>query len=762
MPRLPRARPSGRRTRDAGARGAALPRARCCAGKPSSSATCTSTGTRASRPWGALSARAPGRCGSRGSASASRCSPIRACRSSTRSPGWRWRCPGAPRTPASCSCTCSSPASAPGGWPPGSGRGSSARGPRHSRSSCPGRSSRRSTCGTTSPARRGCRGCCWRSTRPCGDRRVGATLGLAAALALQVLAGSADLCAMTLVLALALALARLWRARRSPAQPGARARLVRCGARAGGGAHVRALVARGRGRPALVPSSPARGRSHRLVAPAARPRARSWRRSTPRVSRSSRRCGRGSTTARPIRCCSRSTWACRCSGCRALALLNRRRARAGARPRRGRDPRAGVRAWARTDRSTARSSRSCRCCAILRYPSKVAARRRARHRPARRSRRESAGTGRARPARASPLVLLLGSEAIVLVSSRLAAEPGWSPFVGVMFAVVLTLHGARVKAGLATALLVHDRRRGPRRGAPRPERDGRRVAPCRTAAGGRGATRRRRRGGFTSGTTTRCPGARSATSAAAIPTGRPRARRGSIRGCSPSRPSARCWSPPTASFFGLETSYDLDNRGLYPRDQNDLCLLPARAWKARRSTRGCCAWGRSPRVDRAPRARARGAAARARAAEPRRRPGARLRRARPAAARLPGGADPNRRRRGGLPRAARPRLRPERRGAARVRPAARRRDASRRLGPLARAPRGPAAARDDECPARAAGARRRITIPAGARASTARPLPCCGPTSPSAPCSSRRAATSSSSCIVRAPCFSVSPSRAAP
>ena len=29
--------------------------------------------------------------------------------------------------------------------------------------------------------------------------------------------------------------------------------------------------------------------------------------------------------------------------------------------------------------------------------------------------------------------------------------------------------------------------------------------------------------------------------------------------------------PPTATFFGLETSYDLDNRGLYPRDLNDLC-----------------------------------------------------------------------------------------------------------------------------------------------------------------------------------------------
>jgi hypothetical protein len=28
--------------------------------------------------------------------------------------------------------------------------------------------------------------------------------------------------------------------------------------------------------------------------------------------------------------------------------------------------------------------------------------------------------------------------------------------------------------------------------------------------------------------------------------------------------------PPTATFFGLETSYDLDNRGLYPRDLNDL------------------------------------------------------------------------------------------------------------------------------------------------------------------------------------------------
>jgi hypothetical protein len=31
--------------------------------------------------------------------------------------------------------------------------------------------------------------------------------------------------------------------------------------------------------------------------------------------------------------------------------------------------------------------------------------------------------------------------------------------------------------------------------------------------------------------------------------------------------------PPTATFFGLETSYDLDNRGLYPRDQNDLSFF---------------------------------------------------------------------------------------------------------------------------------------------------------------------------------------------
>jgi hypothetical protein len=29
--------------------------------------------------------------------------------------------------------------------------------------------------------------------------------------------------------------------------------------------------------------------------------------------------------------------------------------------------------------------------------------------------------------------------------------------------------------------------------------------------------------------------------------------------------------PPTATFFGIETSYDLDNRGLFPSDLNDLC-----------------------------------------------------------------------------------------------------------------------------------------------------------------------------------------------
>ncbi len=29
--------------------------------------------------------------------------------------------------------------------------------------------------------------------------------------------------------------------------------------------------------------------------------------------------------------------------------------------------------------------------------------------------------------------------------------------------------------------------------------------------------------------------------------------------------------PPTATFFGIETSYDLDNRGLFPRDMDDLC-----------------------------------------------------------------------------------------------------------------------------------------------------------------------------------------------
>jgi hypothetical protein len=189
-----------------------------------------------------------------------------------------------------------------------------------------------------------------------------------------------------------------------------------------------------------------------------------------------------------------------------------------------------------------------------------------------------AGLGVRALARAAPgrlavaAVVLLGSGGIGLLTSRLQAAPGWSPFLGLAFALLLSLHGVRVKPGFASAVLVllavadltaaHRELNATVPAALLVERppvldhlgsdDGRRlhVWDYHTLAG----------------IAERQLGRRDPyRPAAGLPGLDPRVLIFAAQ--------RQILVPPTATFFGLETSYDLDNRGLYPRDQNDLSFF---------------------------------------------------------------------------------------------------------------------------------------------------------------------------------------------
>lgn len=180
------------------------------------------------------------------------------------------------------------------------------------------------------------------------------------------------------------------------------------------------------------------------------------------------------------------------------------------------------------------------------------------------------GAGRARLAVAA--VVLVGAGATALFASRLPAAPSWSPFLGLLFALVLALHGVRVRSGLATALMasvvVADLLAA--------HRDLNATVPAAFLAEPPGVVHPLRGEDgqrvhvwdyhSLPGTAERLLGRQDPyRPAAAQPGLDPR-----VLSVAAQR---QVLVPPTATFFGLETSYDLDNRGLYPRDQNDLSFF---------------------------------------------------------------------------------------------------------------------------------------------------------------------------------------------
>jgi hypothetical protein len=398
--------------------------------------------------------------------------------------------------------------------------------------------------------------------RPC----LGSTLALAAGLALQVLAGSADLCAMTLVLCLALAAARLLRRRRS----------------------------RVKRRPALASFVAALALAAALTCalwwPAAEAVSRSARRALPEEMRSAWSVpapglARLAAPLDPARVpFEPGLWTALYDrpehpllfslylglpmlGLASAALLNR--------PRRGRALGlaavvVAVTAFAMGPHGPLYGPLTALVplLRIFRYPSKALL-------VASLAVALLAGLGvralaRAAPARlAVAAVVLLGSGASALLTSRLHAEPGWSALLGLAFALLLALHGGRVTPGFAGVMLgvlavadlvaAHRDLNATLPAALLVERppvldhvasdDGRRlhVWDYHTLPG----------------TAERQLGRRDPYRAAAGPPGLdPRVLTFAAQ--------RQVLVPPTATFFGLETSYDLDNRGLYPRDQNDL------------------------------------------------------------------------------------------------------------------------------------------------------------------------------------------------
>ena len=396
---------------------------------------------------------------------------------------------------------------------------------------------------------------------------LAATLGLAAALALQILAGSADLCAMTLALALALAAARLAGARR---------------ARASGGAPSPAASRRSRSAATLTCA---------LWWPAAEVVVRSSRRALPEDVRSAWSVpdlglARLVAPLDPARVpFEPSLWTrlydrpghpllsslylgLPALGLASLALLQRRR-RGLALGLAGVGIVALAFAMGPHGPLYGPLSALVPVLRILRYPSKalivvalVTA--------------LLAGLGvRAlerfpRGRLVAAVVVLLGAGGMAWLSSRLPAETGWSPFLGVIFAVVLVLHGVRVSARLATAL----RRRSQPADLVAAHRDLNVTLPASLLAEPPPVVAALRGNGdrrihvwdyhTLPGSAERALGRSDPYRPVSGPAGiDPR-----VLAFAAQR---QLLVPPTATFFGLETSYDLDNRGLYPRDLNDLC-----------------------------------------------------------------------------------------------------------------------------------------------------------------------------------------------
>lgn len=396
-----------------------------------------------------------------------------------------------------------------------------------------------------------------------------ATLALAGAFALQVLAGSADLCAMTLLLALALAAGRLARARRS--RSNVWRALAGCGAALALAAALTCalwlpaaeVVSRSarRGLPDDVRgawSLPPLGLA-RLVAPLDPARVpfepSLW---TRLYDRPQHPLLFSAYLGLPL------------LGLASLALLDP--------PRRGRAlwlwavvALALVFAMGRHGPLYGPLAELVPVLKIFRYPSKALL-------VVSLAVSLLAGLGvraLARAARARLAVaalVLAGSLGSAWISSRLAADAGWAPGLGALFAALVALHGSRVKPALATVLLVSltlaDLLAAHRDlNATLPSALLSQPPPVLEHLRGDDERRLQVWDYHTlAGTSERLLGRGDPY--------RPAAGRAGID------PRVLAFAaqrqllvPPTATFFGLETSYDLDNRGLYPRDLNDLTFF---------------------------------------------------------------------------------------------------------------------------------------------------------------------------------------------
>jgi hypothetical protein len=180
---------------------------------------------------------------------------------------------------------------------------------------------------------------------------------------------------------------------------------------------------------------------------------------------------------------------------------------------------------------------------------------------------------RVAPARhAVAALVLLGSGAIALVSSRAGVAPGWSPFLGMACALLLAFQGARLRPGLAnTALLALAAA-----DLVAAHRDLNATVPASLLVEPPPVLEHLRSDDGSRlyvwdyhtlpGAAERLLGRSDPYRAVAGPPGLdPR-----VLAFAAQR---QVLVPMTAGFFGLETSYDFDLRGLYPRELNDLTFF---------------------------------------------------------------------------------------------------------------------------------------------------------------------------------------------
>jgi hypothetical protein len=185
--------------------------------------------------------------------------------------------------------------------------------------------------------------------------------------------------------------------------------------------------------------------------------------------------------------------------------------------------------------------------------------------------RALAGAGRGRAVVAA--LVLLGSAAGVQAARQFQATVGWTPFLAVAFALVLSLLGRRLRAGLAAFVLVSlavvdllAAHLALNATAP----VGLLLEPPAVVA----LVRR------DDGQRIHVWDYHTQPGVSQQLLGRRDPYRLGVQ--APAALDPRVWEvaaqrqvlvPPTATFFGLETSYDFDNRGLYPRDLNDLSFF---------------------------------------------------------------------------------------------------------------------------------------------------------------------------------------------